>query len=221
MYIFGYLRASTNDQNAKRAQNTLLQFVQQKGHRVAGWYIENGSGASLQRPELLRLLDDAAIGDAILIEQIDRLSRLDESSWFTLKEMLLKKELKVISLDLPTSHLAFSSQISDEFTHSMMKAINGMMMDMLAAIARKDYQDRRRRQAEGIEKAKIEGKYKGRQPDLALHEKIYQLRVVNKLSISDTAKLTNVSVRTVIRVAKKQQQTREVITPSAEELTPS
>ncbi|TOM94836.1 serine recombinase, partial [Vibrio parahaemolyticus] len=123
--------------------------------------------------------------------------------------------------DLPTSHLAFSSQITDEFTHSMMKAINGMMMDMLAAIARKDYQDRRRRQAEGIEKAKTEGKYKGRQPDLALHEKIYQLRVVNKLSISDTAKLTNVSARTVIRVAKKQQQTRDVITTSVEELTPS
>ncbi|EPH5224037.1 recombinase family protein, partial [Escherichia coli] len=46
------------------------------------------SGASLQRPELLRLLDDAAKGDAIIIEQIDRLSRLDEKSWFTLKEML-------------------------------------------------------------------------------------------------------------------------------------
>ncbi|EGQ8057079.1 recombinase family protein [Vibrio alginolyticus] len=203
MYIFGYLRASTSDQNAKRAQSTLLQFVQQKGHRVAGWYIENKSGASLQRPELLRLLDDAAVGDAILIEQVDRLSRLDESSWFTLKEMLLKKELKVISLDLPTSHLAFSSHITDEFTNSMMKAINSMMMDMLAAIARKDYQDHRRRQTEGIEKAKAEGKYKGRQADLALHEKIYQLRVVNKLSINDTAKLTNVSARTVIRVAKK------------------
>ncbi|EHK2924912.1 recombinase family protein, partial [Vibrio parahaemolyticus] len=216
MYIFGYLRASTSDQNAKRAQNTLQQFVQQKGRRVAGWYIENESGASLQRPELLRLLDDAAIGDAILIEQIDRLSRLDESSWFTLKEMLLKKELKVISLDLPTSHLAFSSQITDEFTNSMMKAINSMMMDMLAAIARKDYQDRRRRQAEGIEKAKAEGKYKGRQPDLALHEKIYQLRVVNKLSISDTAKLANVSGRTVIRVAKQRQQECKVTTSPAE-----
>ncbi len=139
------------------------------------------------------------------LEQIDRLSRLDELSWFTLKEMLLKKELKVISLDLPTSHLAFSSQITDEFTNSMMKAINGMMMEMLAAIARKDYQDRRR-QAEGIQKAKAEGKYKGRQPNLALHEKIYQLRVVNKLSISDTAKLANVSGRTVIRVAKQRQQ---------------
>ncbi len=217
MYIFGYLRASTNDQNAKRAQSALLQFVQQKGHRVAGWCIENESGASLQRPELLRLLEDAAIGDAILIEQIDRLSRLDEPSWFTLKEMLLKKELKVISLDLPTSHLAFSSHITDEFTNSMMKAINGMMMDMLAAIARKDYQDRRRRQAEGIEKAKADGKYKGRQPDRALHEKIYQLRVVNKLSIRDTAKLANVSGRTVIRVAKQWQQERPVTSTSHEE----
>ena len=203
MYIFGYLRASTSDQNAKRAQNTLQEFVQQKGHRVAGWYIENESGASLQRPELLRLLDDTAIGDAIIIEQIDRLSRLDEKSWFILKEMLNKKELKVISLDLPTSHIALSAQVTDEFTSSMLKAINSMMMDMLAAIARKDYQDRRRRQAEGIKKAKEEGKYRGRQPNLELHKKIYQLRVVNKLSIHDTAKLANVSPRTVIRVAQK------------------
>ncbi|HFQ5013279.1 TPA: recombinase family protein [Vibrio vulnificus] len=210
MYIFGYLRASTSDQNAKRAQSTLQKFVQDKGLRIAGWYIENESGASLQRPELLRLLDDAAKGDAIIIEQIDRLSRLDEKSWFTLKEMLHEKELKVISLDLPTSHIAFSPQITDEFTGSMIKAINGMMMDMLAAIARKDHQDRRRRQAEGIKRAKEEGKYRGRQADSDLHEKIYQLRVVNKLSIRDTAKLTNVSDRTVVRVAKKLASERSV-----------
>ncbi|WP_175443157.1 recombinase family protein, partial [Vibrio sonorensis] len=92
MYIFGYLRASTSDQNAKRAQRALQVFVQQKGFRIADWYIENESGASLQRPELLRLLDDAAIGDAIIIEQIDRLSRLDEESWFKLKEMLNQKD---------------------------------------------------------------------------------------------------------------------------------
>lgn len=210
MYIFGYLRASTSDQNAKRAQRALQEFVKEKGFRVAGWYIENESGASLQRPELLRLLDDAATGDAIIIEQIDRLSRLDEQSWFTLKQMLQEKELKVISLDLPTSHIALSPQITDESTGSMIKAINSMMMDMLAAIARKDYQDRRRRQAEGIKKAKAEGKYRGRQADLDLHEKIYQLRVINKLSISDTAKLANVSDRTVVRVAKKLVSERSV-----------
>lgn len=46
---------------------------------------------------------------------------------------------------------------------AMNKAINSMMIDMLAAIARKDHQNRRRRQAEGIKKAKEEGKYRGQQ----------------------------------------------------------
>ncbi|HHG3252298.1 TPA: recombinase family protein [Vibrio parahaemolyticus] len=200
--IFGYLRASTSDQKANRAQSAIKKFVEEKGFRVGGWYVENKSGATLQRPELLRLLDDADEGDCVVVEQIDRLSRLDEESWFKLKEMLSRKRLRLVSLDLPTSHLALSAHATDEFTSAMLNAINGMMMDMLAAIARKDYQDRRRRQAEGIEKAKAEGKYRGRQPNLELHERIYQLRVVHKLSINETAKLTNVTGRTVIRVAK-------------------
>jgi hypothetical protein len=47
----------------------------------------------------------------------------------------------------------------------MFEAINGMMLDMLAAVARKDYDDRRRRQAQGQAKAKAEGRYKGRPED--------------------------------------------------------
>jgi DNA invertase Pin-like site-specific DNA recombinase len=40
-----------------------------------------------------------------------------------------------------------------------------MMLDLLAEIARKDYEDRRRRQSQGIAKAKSEGAYKGRPED--------------------------------------------------------
>jgi DNA invertase Pin-like site-specific DNA recombinase len=47
----------------------------------------------------------------------------------------------------------------------MLTAINGMLLDMLAAISRKDYLQRRVRSAQGIEKAKAAGKYKGRQED--------------------------------------------------------
>lgn len=203
MYIFGYLRASTIDQDARRAQNRLQKFAHSKGFRVAGWYVENESGASLQRPELLRLLADAEKGDAILIEQVDRLSRMDEENWEALKKMLHEKEIRVISLDLPTSHIALSSKVIDEFTGSMIKAVNTMMIDMLAAIARKDYTDRKRRQKEGINKAKANGKYRGRQADSELHENIYQLRVIKEMSIRDTARICGVSERTVIRVAKR------------------
>ncbi len=67
----------------------------------------------------------------------------------------------------------------------MLNAINGMMLDMLAAIARKDYEDRRRRQEEGITQAKTAGRFKGSQADLQLHNKIIELRVKNKYSIRD------------------------------------
>jgi len=36
-----------------------------------------------------------------------------------------------------------------------------MMLDVLAAVARKDYEDRRRRQAQGQTRAKAEGRYRG------------------------------------------------------------
>lgn len=44
----------------------------------------------------------------------------------------------------------------DEFTARMFDALNSMMLDMLAAIGRKDYEDRRRRQAQGQAKAKAQ-----------------------------------------------------------------
>lgn len=212
MYIFGYLRASTNEQDAQRAKTRLESFAKEKGHRIASWYVENVSGASLHRPELIRLLENAAPGDAILIEQVDRLSRLDDQGWLQLKSLISEKYLSVISLDLPTSHVALEKHVSDDFTAAMLRAINGMMLDMLAAIARKDYQDRRRRQAEGIVKAKDDGKFKGRQPDMGIHRNIIRLRVENGVSIRDTASLCGVSERTVIRITKAyvEQQTTAV-----------
>lgn len=44
--------------------------------------------------------------------------------------------------------------------------MNSMMLDFLAAFARKDYLDRKRRQMEGIKRAKKQKKYNGRSPDL-------------------------------------------------------
>ena len=59
-----------------------------------------------------------------------------------------------------------TSTAGDEFTARMFAALNAMMLDMLAAVARKDYEDRRR-QAQGIAKAKAAGAYRGRPEDTA------------------------------------------------------
>jgi DNA invertase Pin-like site-specific DNA recombinase len=74
--VYAYLRASTKEQDASRAKQQLDEFAQSNGMTIATYFTENESGASLQRPELFRLLEIAQKGDVMLVEQVDRLSRL-------------------------------------------------------------------------------------------------------------------------------------------------
>ena len=48
-----------------------------------------------------------------------------------------------------------------------------MMLDMLAAIARKDYEDRHNRQQQCIARAKAEDKYSGRRKELVSLQRLY------------------------------------------------
>lgn len=173
MFIRAYLRASTAEQDASRAKADLDTFAAERGLRIAAYYTENESGASLRRPELFRLLSDCRPGDVLLIEQVDRLSRLDSEDWESLKRELQARKVRVVALDLPTSWMMTTA--TDEMTARMLDALNGMMLDMLAAIARKDYTDRRRRQQQGIEKLKTEGGYKGRKEDVQRNEAIMSM----------------------------------------------
>src|SRR6478735_5783877 len=164
MFVRAYLRASTDDQDANRARDQLKAFAADRGLSVAAWYVENESGAKLSRPELFRLLADAQPGDVLLVEQVDRLSRLTSPDWQKLKAELTARRVRVVALDLPTSWMMATAN-TDEFTSRMFEAINGMLLDVLAAVARKDYDDRRRRQAQGIATALALGKYRGRPED--------------------------------------------------------
>src|SRR5262245_27971608 len=173
MFVRAYLRASTKEQDARRAKEELRRFAKERGLKIAAYYVENESGASLKRPELFRLLEDSHPGDILLIEQVDRLSRLGSEDWARLRSELQSRQLRVIALDLPTSWIMAKSE--DAFTARMFEALNAMMLDMLAAIARKDYDDRRRRQMQGIAKAKSEGKYRGRPEDTKRNAAILQM----------------------------------------------
>jgi len=90
---------------------------------------------------------------------VDRRSRLSAPDWKRLKVELAAQQIRVVALDLPTSW-TMSTSSADEFTGRMFGAINGMMIDMRAAVARKDDEDRRRREKQ--KRAKAEG---GRYPD--------------------------------------------------------
>jgi DNA invertase Pin-like site-specific DNA recombinase len=200
-YVRAYLRASTSEQDASRARDQVKAFAAERELDIVAWYVENESGTKLARPELFRLLADAHDGDILLVEQVDRLSRLTTSDWEKLKAELTARHIRVVALDLPTSW-TMAAKAGDEFTARMFQAINGMLLDMLAAIARKDYEDRRRRQAQGRAKAKAEGKYKGRPEDADRNAGIARMLAMGQ-SWSTIQSVTGCSRATISKIAKR------------------
>lgn len=205
MFIRAYLRASTKEQDATRAHDELRAFAAARGWTIAASYIENESGATLKRPELFRLLSDCQPGDVLLVEQVDRLSRLTAADWDRLKHEIQSRRVRVVALDLPTSWQLASAN-RDDMHSRMLDAINGMMLDMLAAIARKDYDTRRHRQAQGMAKAKAAGAYKGRPPNEERNKAITaMLRSGTPWATIQSA--TGCSSSTINRLAKRIRET--------------
>ncbi|MBM1169868.1 recombinase family protein [Microvirga arabica] len=201
MFVRAYLRASTSQQDATRAREQVEAFAAEHGLTIAATYIENESGAKLARPELFRLLSDALPGDILLCEQVDRLSRLTASDWEKLKSELAARQVRVVALDLPTSWMMLNAKAND-FTARMFDAINGMMLDMLAAVARKDFEDRKHRTAQGREKAKMLGLYRGRKENTARNNGIASMLRAGT-SWSQIQAATGCSRATVAKIAKR------------------
>jgi DNA invertase Pin-like site-specific DNA recombinase len=195
-----YVRASTDEQDAGRAREQVEAFAAERGLPIVGTYVENESGAKLARPELFRLIADSRPGDVLLVGQVDRLSRLSDADWRKLRAELEARQIRVVALDLPTSWQRAAP--GDEFTARMFAALNAMMLDMLAAVARKDYEDRRRRQAQGIVKAKAAGAYRGRPEDTARNAGIAGM-LRSGMSWSAIQAAAGCSRATIAKVAKR------------------
>lgn len=178
MRFYGYLRASTKEQDASRAKIVISDFSTAMNISITAFFIENKTGTTLKRPELIKLLDICAPGDAIVIESIDRLTRLTDEDWQTLKSELAEKQIRIIAIDVPTTHTLTNA--NNEITGVIMRLINNLIIDLMAIFARKDYELRKDRQRQGVQKAKQLGKYKGRPKNTERRQRIGQLLLSKK-----------------------------------------
>lgn len=199
-----YLRASTADQDANRAKAMLEAFAAEKGLTVIGTYSENISGTKLHRPELSRLLDNAESGDCIVCESVDRLSRLSNAEWKSLKGTIQAKGLRLVVVDLPTSH----QLVSDTgITGAVMEVINNMLLDLMATMARLDQEKRVERIKQGIlnkKAANPEWKPAGKGKNAAMWEKVTGIMAKHPtMTADDVAKLAECGVATVYRIKKE------------------
>ncbi len=198
-----YLRASTKDQDALRAKASLDAFVTEKGLVIAGVYSENISGTKLDRPELMRLLDAARAGECIVCESVDRLSRLSQSDWETLKAKIKAKGLRLVIADLPTSHMLIEDK---GMTGQIMEVINSMLLDLMATMARLDQEKRVERIKQGLENKRLaepDWTPKGKSKNVEKWTKVQTLMAKHPtMSAEDIAKLAEVGVATVYRIKR-------------------
>lgn len=193
-----YVRASTKDQDAERALPDLIEFSKDYGDSYES-YSENYSGTQLNRPELNRLLDEAQQGDVLVVEAVDRLSRLKQEHFAILKQRIKDKGLRLVVADLPTTHAKFN----DDMSGQIMKVINDMLIDLLATMARLDNDKRIERIKQGLERSGYVPT--GKKADTKKHEEILDL---NKKGVTKEkiAKAVGCSLATVYRALDKAKE---------------
>ena len=190
-----YVRASTKDQDAKRALTNLITFSKNYDDSYAE-YIENYSGTKLDRPALTKLLDDANQEDILLVESVDRLSRLSQDDFAILKQRIKDKGLRLVVADLPTTHM-----VNNGMTGEILAVVNNMLIDLLATMAKLDNDKRRERIKQGL--ANSGYKPTGKKANTAKHNRIRELASQNNMTKEEVAKAVGVGVATVYRVIRE------------------
>ena len=179
-----YVRVSTVEQNESRQKEALEK------HDIQMWFEEKISGKNTARPELQKMLDYARKGDTIYIHDFSRLAR-NTRDLLEIVEMLNNKGVRLVS----------NKESVDTSTPT-----GKLMLTMIGAIAEFERQNLLERQREGIEIAKRNNVYKGRQPitvDKELWERNYFLYQQEKINKSQFAKIMNISRPTLDKLLKK------------------
>lgn len=151
--ILAYKRVSSYEQNLARQD-----YLDEGADKV----FTDKVSSFKERPQLERLLTYAREGDKIRVHSIDRFARSVKDLKIMIDDLLAKD----VSVEFVSENLTFSPDTE-----------NNLYADVLLSVLGSIYEFERKmmliRQAEGIEKAKAAGKYKGRKrilTDKQVHE---------------------------------------------------
>jgi len=179
--LIGYARTSTKDQ--EYSLEAQIQRLKEAGCKK--YYEEQVSSVDEKREQLAATLDYIREGDVLVVTKLDRLAR-SVANTVEIQKALEKKNagLKILDMDIDTT-----------------TPTGKLQFNLLAAIAQFEREVMLERQRVGIEKAKKEGKYKGRKSiSEEKKKKIADLLAENSQTKEAIAQAVGVGVATVYRV---------------------
>jgi len=140
----GYRRVSTHDQNFERQELGDCEKV----------FEEKITGAKRDRPALKEMVEWAREGDEVVVHSLDRLAR----DLRDLQSIVQELNDKGVTVEFAQEKLRFSPGSEDPLSR--------LQFQMMGAFAEFERNIIRKRQAEGIARAKAKGVYKGRKPSI-------------------------------------------------------
>lgn len=158
----GYRRVSSQEQNLDRQQLDACEKVFEE---------KASAGKGSERPALDALLDFAREGDEVVVHSIDRLAR----DLADLQRLLEHLNAKGVTVSFLSERLTFSAAQDDPFAR--------LQLHLLGAFSQFERAIIRKRQAEGIAKAKAKGVYRGRKASIDPS----QVKELNRAGLGATA----------------------------------
>ncbi|MDR2892844.1 MAG: recombinase family protein [Deltaproteobacteria bacterium] len=151
--IFGYVRVSSADQNENRQRMAMCAHSIMEKHI----YSDKISGKDFQRPQYQAMLKRLKPGDQLCITSIDRLGRNYEEIQSQWRILTRDKKVDILVLDMPLLDTRRDKDLLGTF-------IADLVLQVLSFVAQNERENIRRRQAEGIAAAKVNGIRFGREP---------------------------------------------------------
>lgn len=149
MTSYGYSRVSSADQASNYSLQNQQELLVTWGVPPENVLQEVASASTMNRPILQKLLKETLKGgDCLVVSALDRFSRQLLPTLFEI-HALHAKGVVFVALDFPGC---------SDFD----RPINVLVTAVYGFLAESELENRKRRQREGIEKAKAEGKYRGR-----------------------------------------------------------
>lgn len=190
MALIFYARVSSKDQNLERQ---LYRAKQVNADKV---FQDKKSGKNTERTGLKEMLNYIREKDTVEVVSLDRLSR-NYNDIKKMVQLFKDKKVKLLVDDLPVTYTG--NDLVDNF-------LLDMMISLMGFVAENERQKIRERQRQGIERAKQNGKYRGRTKKYAPNSTNREGRLVYQGIVNDYQ--TN-NYKTKVQLAKKYGVSRQ------------
>ena len=203
-----YHIASARDKEIDSPKQRFIEFAGKHDFEVGVVYIEPAPLVELKGSQLSRLLDCCRHSDVMLVEDTTVFDKLNNNGWEELTYLIRAKKVRMVVIDIPTTwqQMVSVSRLGDMADILNKVSLTSFMIEVLASRSKSSTTKIKQAQADGIKKAKQQGKYEGRKPDVRQYKAILKLLDGGK-TYKEIEKALQCSSRTV-SMAKKWQETR-------------